>query len=150
MEPPRNQPAQFIRSLLASTGLIALAGGCASVPRTVDEAYRQTVVRPQGDGTVFVRGPVILFKVYSRFGYADFEAVVGPKNTAYFQRGLIARSRRGSDTTKNIIPREALDEWRRTGTTISVLDTDVKVPFPAYYFDGFLRRVDSVRTPAAQ
>jgi hypothetical protein len=143
-------PARFIHCLLFISALATLTSGCTTVPHTADEAYQQTVVRPQSDGTVFVRGPVMLFKVYNRFGYTDFEAVVGPKQTDYFQKALIARNRRGSDTTKNVVPREALDRHRREGTTLSVLDTDVKVFFPPYYFDGFLRRVDSVSKPATR
>lgn len=145
MNPPQQRSTLIF--LLAASFILA---GCATPPRTADEAFQQCRVRPQSNGNVNVIGPVLQYRVGKYFGYASFNAAVQPQGIDYFLKSTLLRSREGADSEVAHMPREQLEYYRKNGTVASAPDTRVTVPFPPYYFEGFLRRVDSIPKPAVR
>ena len=122
-----------------------LLAGCVSIPRDSEEAFRESRLVGQPDGSILIVGPEIQFTVRQVHGYTCFQALVSGGKVAYFQQTSLAGL---GDKGTFEVTRAQMERYRTQGTSLRVTDTSIKIEFTPAYLDGFLRRVDSVSARA--
>ncbi len=129
----------LLRSLVLP--LAVLLASCVSPPRTPEESFRETRLVGQPDGSVLVIGQEIPFTIRQTRGYTGFQALVEPRKITYYQKTNLAGL---GDRGIFEVSRAQLERFRASGTSVSIIDSSVRVSFSPPYIEGFLRRVDSV------